>query len=197
MSANEAKDEPWPEDLIESQHWGKAVKLGAGENLAAGDLETDPRTTAVNVLVDWTLKFELLQIGASTSYFSPCVRVACDHAHRVPHLPTNNAPPLTVDSQSSLSSHLLKSENIPLSSLHCMQILARTLLQIKQDLEPSPIMSSNDNSSTLQSYVDSATGTVQSAIGSLTGSTGDQVGRLCLLDLLWKLPHEVLKVTST
>lgn len=35
-------------------------------------------------------------------------------------------------------------------------------------------MSANDNSSTLKSYVDSATGVVQSAIGSLTGSTADQ-----------------------
>ncbi|EAT81965.2 hypothetical protein SNOG_10571 [Parastagonospora nodorum SN15] len=38
-------------------------------------------------------------------------------------------------------------------------------------------MSSNnkDQTSTLQSYVDSATGAVQSALGSLTGSTADQV----------------------
>lgn len=34
--------------------------------------------------------------------------------------------------------------------------------------------SNNSNPSTLQSYVDSATGAVQSAIGSVTGSTGDQ-----------------------
>jgi len=33
---------------------------------------------------------------------------------------------------------------------------------------------SGDNSSTLQSYIDSATGAVQSAIGSLTGNTADQ-----------------------
>lgn len=31
-----------------------------------------------------------------------------------------------------------------------------------------------DNSSTLKSYVDSATGTVQNALGNLTGNTGDQ-----------------------
>ena len=34
---------------------------------------------------------------------------------------------------------------------------------------------SNDNTSTLKSYVDSATGAAQSAIGSLTGNTSDQV----------------------
>lgn len=34
---------------------------------------------------------------------------------------------------------------------------------------------SDNQSSTLKSYVDSATGTVQSALGSLTGNTGDQV----------------------
>lgn len=31
-----------------------------------------------------------------------------------------------------------------------------------------------DNSSTLKSYVDSATGAAQSALGNLTGNTGDQ-----------------------
>lgn len=38
-------------------------------------------------------------------------------------------------------------------------------------------MSSNnkDQTSTLQSYVDQATGAVQSALGSLTGSTADKV----------------------
>jgi uncharacterized protein YjbJ (UPF0337 family) len=36
-------------------------------------------------------------------------------------------------------------------------------------------MSGDKAPSTLQSYVDSATGAVQSAIGSLTGNTGDQV----------------------
>ncbi|KAH8671009.1 hypothetical protein BX600DRAFT_509723 [Xylariales sp. PMI_506] len=35
-------------------------------------------------------------------------------------------------------------------------------------------MSSNDNSSTLKSYVDSATGMVQDAFGKLTGSTEDR-----------------------
>lgn len=34
---------------------------------------------------------------------------------------------------------------------------------------------SDNQSSTLKSYVDSATGTVQSALGSLTGNTADQV----------------------
>ena len=34
---------------------------------------------------------------------------------------------------------------------------------------------SDKNTSTLQSYIDSATGAVQSAMGSLTGSAGDQV----------------------
>ena len=34
---------------------------------------------------------------------------------------------------------------------------------------------SDNQSSSLKSYVDSATGTVQSALGSLTGNTGDQV----------------------
>ena len=41
-------------------------------------------------------------------------------------------------------------------------------------------MSDNKNTappSTLQSYVDSATGAVQSALGSLTGNTADQVGQ--------------------
>lgn len=44
-------------------------------------------------------------------------------------------------------------------------------------------MSSNnkDQTSTLQGYVDQATGAVQSALGSITGSTADQV-RLPLLD---------------
>ena len=32
----------------------------------------------------------------------------------------------------------------------------------------------NDNTSTLKSYVDSATGAVQNALGSLTGNTSDQ-----------------------
>jgi uncharacterized protein YjbJ (UPF0337 family) len=36
-------------------------------------------------------------------------------------------------------------------------------------------MSTNDNTSTLKSYVDSATGAIQNAIGSLTGNTADQV----------------------
>lgn len=35
-------------------------------------------------------------------------------------------------------------------------------------------MSSNDNTSTLQSYIDSATGAFQSGIASITGSAGDQ-----------------------
>ncbi|MCJ1483179.1 hypothetical protein MMC06_003346 [Schaereria dolodes] len=34
---------------------------------------------------------------------------------------------------------------------------------------------SSDNSSSLKSYMDQATGTIQSAIGSVTGSTGDKV----------------------
>ena len=34
---------------------------------------------------------------------------------------------------------------------------------------------SDNQSSSLKSYIDSATGTVQSALGSLTGNTGDQV----------------------
>ena len=33
----------------------------------------------------------------------------------------------------------------------------------------------DNQSSTLKSYVDSATGTFQSTLGSLTGNTGDQV----------------------
>ena len=33
----------------------------------------------------------------------------------------------------------------------------------------------DNQSSTLKSYVDSATGTLQSTLGSLTGNTGDQV----------------------
>jgi len=37
------------------------------------------------------------------------------------------------------------------------------------------IMSTNDNTSTLKSYVDSATGYVQNVVGSVIGSTGDQV----------------------
>jgi hypothetical protein len=36
-------------------------------------------------------------------------------------------------------------------------------------------MSANNNTSTLKSYVDSATGAVQNAAGSLFGSTGDEV----------------------
>ena len=35
-------------------------------------------------------------------------------------------------------------------------------------------MSSSGNTSTLQSYVDSATGAVQSGIAAITGSAGDQ-----------------------
>lgn len=38
-------------------------------------------------------------------------------------------------------------------------------------------MSTNDNTSTLKSYVDSATGYVQNAVGNIIGSTGDQVSR--------------------
>jgi hypothetical protein len=38
-------------------------------------------------------------------------------------------------------------------------------------------MSTNDNTSTLKSYVDSATGYVQNTVGSLLGSNGDQVGK--------------------
>ena len=34
---------------------------------------------------------------------------------------------------------------------------------------------SNDNTSTLKSVIDSATGAVQNAFGSVTGSTADQV----------------------
>jgi len=34
---------------------------------------------------------------------------------------------------------------------------------------------SDKNTSTLQSYVDSASGAIQSAIGSITGNTADQV----------------------
>jgi len=41
-------------------------------------------------------------------------------------------------------------------------------------------MSSKDTS-TLQSYVDSASGAIQSAIGSLTGNNVDQVGLTSLL----------------
>jgi hypothetical protein len=37
-------------------------------------------------------------------------------------------------------------------------------------------MSTNDNTSTLKSYVDSATGYVQNVVGSVMGSSGDQVG---------------------
>lgn len=36
---------------------------------------------------------------------------------------------------------------------------------------------SDKNTSTLQSYVDSATGAVQSALGSITGSAPDKVSR--------------------
>ncbi|KAH8197142.1 hypothetical protein TruAng_008708 [Truncatella angustata] len=36
-------------------------------------------------------------------------------------------------------------------------------------------MASNDNTSTLKSYVDSAVGAAQNVLGNLTGSTGDQV----------------------
>lgn len=35
-------------------------------------------------------------------------------------------------------------------------------------------MSTNDNTSTLKSYLDSATGTIQSGVASITGSAGDQ-----------------------
>jgi len=38
-------------------------------------------------------------------------------------------------------------------------------------------MSTNDNTSTLKSYVDSATGYVQNVVGSVIGSSGDQVSR--------------------
>ena len=38
----------------------------------------------------------------------------------------------------------------------------------------------DNQSSTLKSYVDSATGTVQSTLGSLTGNTGDQVSTIVL-----------------
>jgi hypothetical protein len=35
---------------------------------------------------------------------------------------------------------------------------------------------SDKDTSTIQSYIDSATGAVQSALGGLTGSTADKVG---------------------
>ena len=41
-----------------------------------------------------------------------------------------------------------------------------------------PLNMSNNNDSTLKSYIDSATGTVQSAFGSVMGSTGDKVSPL-------------------
>lgn len=39
-------------------------------------------------------------------------------------------------------------------------------------------MSSNDNPSTLKSYVDSATGAIQSGVASLTGNASDQVSSI-------------------
>lgn len=37
-------------------------------------------------------------------------------------------------------------------------------------------MSTNDNTSTLKSYIDSASGAVQNAVGNILGTSGDQVG---------------------
>jgi len=54
--------------------------------------------------------------------------------------------------------------------------------QNTQSINHTYIMSSTDNTSTLQSYVDSAKGAAQNLYGSITGNTGDEV-RLLRPDL--------------
>lgn len=44
--------------------------------------------------------------------------------------------------------------------------------------------SSNSNSSTLKSYIDSAVGTAQSAIGAVTGNPAEKVGTQSLLSII-------------
>jgi len=58
---------------------------------------------------------------------------------------------------------------------------------------------SNDNTSTLKSYVDSATGTLQSALGSVTGSNGDKAegeARKDKAELEHDASHAAVKVPS-
>ena len=50
--------------------------------------------------------------------------------------------------------------------------------QVNKQVISKPANMSDKNTSTLQSYIDSASGAVQSAIGSITGNTSDQVGLL-------------------
>ncbi|KAH9866247.1 hypothetical protein J1614_008813 [Plenodomus biglobosus] len=60
-------------------------------------------------------------------------------------------------------------------------------------------MSNKDQTSTLQSYIDSATGTVQSAIGSLTGSTADKAqgeNRKATADAEHDVSHSAAKLGS-
>jgi uncharacterized protein YjbJ (UPF0337 family) len=51
-------------------------------------------------------------------------------------------------------------------------------------------MSSTDNTSTVQSYVDSAKGAAQNLYGSITGNTGDEV-RLLRPDLTTTISSKV------
>ena len=54
-------------------------------------------------------------------------------------------------------------------------LLHRTTISSTHHRPNNTTMSSNDATSTPQSYMDKATGAVQSAVGSLTGSTADKV----------------------
>ena len=51
---------------------------------------------------------------------------------------------------------------------------------------------SDKNTSTLQSYIDSATATVQGAIGNLTGNPADQVSQIPLLSDALRAPPSPL-----
>jgi hypothetical protein len=76
-------------------------------------------------------------------------------------------------------SHSVNGASTSLILLHTTHINAKkfhTLFsQTKTTKQPLQIMSSADNTSTLKSYVDSATGAIQSGVASLTGNASDQV----------------------
>jgi hypothetical protein len=63
--------------------------------------------------------------------------------------------------------------HISIQYIHCRELT----FTLHTQLPPTITMSSHnkDQTSTLQGYVDQASGAVQSALGSLTGSTADQV----------------------
>lgn len=59
----------------------------------------------------------------------------------------------------------------------CNKHIKPPIYKLQDYHQPTTTMSANDNNntSTLKSYVDSATGAVQNVVGSIIGSTGDEV----------------------